>query len=657
MSDNLIKSFTSDFDMILVVDVATGATIVEQCDSSLVDWISEAIKNGYDEYAALSAKTFLFPEDRDWISRRISLKSLKETLKKENVFLLNYRLRGKNDEPIFYQMKFARVGDADNFEKIVVGGHNIDESERLTAQFIEEAATAHHNAVIASLSSDFDYIAYINTETKHVRRFHASEVFKSILNTIDQNLHTYERLDELFKKIVYEEDKDAFFKKISPETVRKELKFASSYEIYFRAKLNNEIFYYKSKIVKDFHDENGLIIGLLSFDEQVRAQIQHREQEKARELIEKQLEMMITERTVDIQKKNKALNRINEDILEMIGDITEARDLESGEHIRRVKGFTHVLAQQIMKDWPEYGLTQEKVELIASASALHDIGKIAIPDAILLKPGHLTPEEFEIMKAHTTKGPELLFKAPKDWSPAYLETSMEICHFHHEKYDGKGYPLGLKGDEIPISAQIVSVADCYDALTSKRVYKEAFSSDTAFNMINEGKCGAFSPRILESFKKCISAFNTLDMKAIAGTTYTSSLTMVERLANKRILYVEGNEINRMIGREMLEGEGASVIEALSGTSAIQMFKSVDEETFSAILLDVKMIGMDGPDTAKIIRTATNEWGKKVPIIGLSEDDDEAEVKRSLESGMNAFLKKPIKISDLTNTILQLTSKK
>ncbi len=657
MAEDLIKTFTSDFDIILVIEVKTGAMVIQQCEASLLDWTQEAIEDGYDTYSKLAARTFLFPEDRDWIQTRTSLEFVVNALRKESVYFVNYRMRDEKGNTIFYQMKYARVGDADNFEKIVMGGHNIDESERTTFRYMEEAATAHHNAVIASLAGDFDYIGYINLETKHVRRFHASEVFKNIISTIDQNLHTYERLDEFFKKIVCEEDKEQFFKNIAHENIKKELEFSSSYEIYFRVSLNNELFYYKLKLVKDAHDPTGLIIGLLSFDEQVRAQIQHREQARARELIEKQLEMMITERTVDIQKKNKALNRINEDILEMIGDITEARDLESGEHIRRVKGFTHVLAQQIMQDWPEYGLDQEKVELIASASALHDIGKIAIPDAILLKPEHLSPEEFAIMKTHTTKGPELLRKAPKDWSPAYLETSMEICHFHHEKYDGKGYPLGLKGDEIPISAQIVSVADCYDALTSKRVYKEAFSSTTAYKMISEGQCGAFSPKILKSFKKCMPIFDKLDMAEVSGASYTSSLTMVEKLANKRILYVESNEMNRMIGREMLEGEGAKVVEVLSGASAIEILNSVEEDTFDAVILDVKMSDIDGPSTAKIIRSGNTEMHKKIPIIAISEDDDENEVKRCMLSGMNAFLKKPIKISDLTNTILQLTNKK
>jgi len=657
MSADIIKSFTSDFDVILVIERATGAMVVQQCAPELLNWITDAIEDGYDNYSKYAARSFLFPEDRDWIESRTSLTAIIEALKKETTYFVNYRMRGFDGNPIFYQMKFARVGDAENFDKIIMGGHNIDESERANMRYMEEVATAHHNAVIASLAGDFDYIGYINTVTKHVRRFHASEVFKNIINTIDPNLHTYERLTEFFRRNVYQEDLPEFVEQVKKEKIMDELGKGTSYEVFFRVLINNDLYYYKIKFVRDFHDPTGLIIGLLSFDEQIRAQIQHREQVKAREIIEKQLEMMITERTAEVQNKNKALNRINEDIIELIGDITEARDLESGEHIRRVKGITHVLAQQIMEDCPEYGLTQEKVELIASASALHDIGKIAIPDAILLKPDHLTPEEYEIMKTHTTKGPELLQKAPKDWSPAYLEISMEICHFHHEKYDGNGYPLGLVGDEIPISAQIVSIADCFDALTSKRVYKEAFSIDTAVHMLIEGQCGAFSPKLLESFKKCIPMFNKLDLSATARDSYSSSVNMVEKLANKRILYVEDNEMNRMIGREMLEGEGAAVVEAISGATAIEILTSVSEGTFDAVLMNVIMTGIDGPSATKIIRSHEGKWFQNIPIIALTASDDEEDVKKCFESGMNAYLIKPVKISDLTNEILRLTSEK
>ncbi len=132
----------------------------------------------------------------------------------------------------------------------------------------------------------------------------------------------------------------------------------------------------------------------------------------------------------------------------MLGTVVEYRNLESGEHIQRVKGYTRILAESFMVDYPEYGLTQERIDAIVMASALHDIGKITIPDSILLKPGRLTADEFEYMKSHTLRGCELL-DSLKSWNQEEKQLSYEICRHHHERYDGKGYPDGLVGNVAP----------------------------------------------------------------------------------------------------------------------------------------------------------------------------------------------------------------
>ena len=152
-----------------------------------------------------------------------------------------------------------------------------------------------------------------------------------------------------------------------------------------------------------------------------------------------------------------------------------------------------------MKDeFPEYGLTDETVNLITNASALHDIGKIAIPDSILLKPGRLTNDEFDEMKKHTIYGCELLENFKQDDNEFY-RYCYDICRHHHERYDGKGYPDGLAGEDIPIWAQVVSIVDVYDALVSKRVYKAAYAVEEAVRMIKDNECGVFSPKILDCF--------------------------------------------------------------------------------------------------------------------------------------------------------------
>lgn len=206
------------------------------------------------------------------------------------------------------------------------------------------------------------------------------------------------------------------------------------------------------------------------------------------------------------------LKASKEQMIDVLGNVVECRNLESGEHIQRVKGFTRIMAERAMKDYPEYGLDRDMVETIVSASALHDVGKIAIPDNILLKPGRLTDEEFAFMKTHTTRGSEILNDIKGVWDDEYSEISYDICRYHHERYDGKGYPDGLAGEEIPISAQLVSVADVYDALVSDRIYKKAFSKEEAFEMIINGKCGTFSPKMMECFRNSRKEFEELAAK-------------------------------------------------------------------------------------------------------------------------------------------------
>lgn len=211
-----------------------------------------------------------------------------------------------------------------------------------------------------------------------------------------------------------------------------------------------------------------------------------------------------------LKNQSEQLKRRNQDIIQILGAVVEYRNLESGEHVKRVGEYTRILAESFMTEYPEYGLTQDKINVIVYASALHDIGKITIPDSILLKPGRLTKDEFEYMKSHTTRGCELLESMKNVFDPDYEKVSYEICRHHHERFDGKGYPDGLAGDAIPISAQLVSVADVYDALINERCYKDAYSKDEAFRMIVNGECGVFSPRLMEAFRKVRIDFEKLE---------------------------------------------------------------------------------------------------------------------------------------------------
>lgn len=198
------------------------------------------------------------------------------------------------------------------------------------------------------------------------------------------------------------------------------------------------------------------------------------------------------------------ITQLNDKMVEVLATLIEFRDVESGEHVKRIRAITLSLLTRICEMYPEYYLDKMAIDKIAQASILHDVGKIAIPDSILQKPGMLTPEEFKIMKQHTVKGCDILAQMPSDiMDEEVYRYSYDICRHHHERWDGRGYPDGLKEDEIPIWAQVVAVADVFDALTSPRVYKAAFDYDTAIAMINDGDCGLFNPKVLKAFNEVV----------------------------------------------------------------------------------------------------------------------------------------------------------
>ena len=223
-----------------------------------------------------------------------------------------------------------------------------------------------------------------------------------------------------------------------------------------------------------------------------------------------ELEQTVYQQTVDLKEQNDRLNetasKLHQNVVELIdilGASVEARDTDTGGHIQRVKGYTRIFANGMAKLYPEYELTPEYIDKIVETSSLHDIGKLKVSDAILLKPGRLTDEEFAEIKKHPVYGCELLKRIHGIWEsdPEYRDLCFDICRYHHERYDGKGYAQGLEGDDIPVSAMLVSLADVYDALTHDRVYKEAFSKEEAYKMITNGECGAFHPKLLNVFNK------------------------------------------------------------------------------------------------------------------------------------------------------------
>lgn len=202
---------------------------------------------------------------------------------------------------------------------------------------------------------------------------------------------------------------------------------------------------------------------------------------------------LVTDQVYEKEKNNRMM-------IGILSEIVEFRNGESGPHVLHINMLTELILEELVRRTDQYNLNWTDRLLITTASSLHDIGKIGIPESILNKPGKLTREEFEEMKKHTLIGASMLKNLGMYQNEPLMETAYQICRWHHERYDGKGYPDGLTGEEIPISAQVVSLADVYDALVSERVYKKAYSHDTALQMILNGECGTFNPLLLECLK-------------------------------------------------------------------------------------------------------------------------------------------------------------
>lgn len=226
----------------------------------------------------------------------------------------------------------------------------------------------------------------------------------------------------------------------------------------------------------------------------------YRMREQLLVIVEEQ-EHRLDEQAKRLREQTDRLMTVNSAIIEMLATTIEFRDCESGEHVRRIRTITLLLLRHYIRKNPDCGISPDQLRLIADAAVLHDIGKIAIPDNILCKPGKLTDEEFSVMKEHTVRGCKILEQIPHLLDSNLYHYCYDICRHHHERWDGKGYPDGLKGNEISIWSQVVALADVYDALVSERVYKKAYTHEQAVEMILNGECGAFNPDVLTCFRE------------------------------------------------------------------------------------------------------------------------------------------------------------
>ena len=252
-------------------------------------------------------------------------------------------------------------------------------------------------------------------------------------------------------------------------------------------------------------------------------------------------------------------------LISVLSEIVEFRNGESGTHVLNINTLTTMILEQLAKKTDKYHLSWSNRMLISTASSLHDIGKIGIDEKILNKPGRLTPEERKIMEKHTVIGADMLANLQMYEDEPLMKVAYQICRWHHERYDGKGYPDGLKGEEIPISAQVVALADVYDALTSERVYKKAYSHEEAVQMICNGECGTFNPLLLE----CLCEIQDHIKKELQKAAYRSEMSDPER-KNKKFEHYDNSQ-------KKFFGAVTRAIEKEYGTAGEELSRMKTEE--------------------------------------------------------------------------------
>lgn len=293
------------------------------------------------------------------------------------------------------------------------------------------------------------------------------------------------------------------------------------------------------------------------------------------------LENLVSEQTDELREQARKLRENSAQMIDTLSTIIEFKNMESSQHIYNIRTITKLLLTELCMRHGDYGLTPQEIENISEAAAMHDIGKIAIPDEILNKPGKLTKEEYEIMKTHCQKGCEILERLSKVQNLAYFDYCYEICRHHHERFDGKGYPDGLVGNETPIWAQAVSLADVYDALTSKRVYKEAYSGDKAAKMIMAGECGAFNPVLMDTLTALLPV-----LKSGKGTEDVQ--VGRQELSPAPVPLPGRNEESRLIGALELERDKYLTIAGMSEEALLEYNGELD-----ILYLSPKLMALTG----------------------------------------------------------------
>jgi putative two-component system response regulator len=362
-----------------------------------------------------------------------------------------------------------------------------------------------------------------------------------------------------------------------------------------------------------------------------------------------------------VRMKTRELELTQAVMIESLATLAEYRDPETGGHIKRTQNYVKALAVHL-KDHSRFRelLDEETIELLYLSAPLHDVGKVGVRDSILLKAGRLDDDEFELMKQHTLLGEEALrLTEQKLGRSTFLRHAREVAGSHQEKWDGSGYPRGLKGDAIPLSGRLMALADVYDALISKRVYKPPMPHEEAVRIIREGKGRHFDPDIVEAFLELQAVFRNIAL------TYADcdeeremlrcGMTCTEPAGKgiARVLLAEDNEINLEIMKNQLASLGVTVVTAADGLEAFSRYQRMD---FDLVLTDIEMPGMDGFQLAAAIRRLGAEARTVPPILAITASDFELTEDSARSSGFDGYMLKPLDLGVLKKKLDAISSR-
>ena len=364
------------------------------------------------------------------------------------------------------------------------------------------------------------------------------------------------------------------------------------------------------------------------------------------------LENLVAERT-------RRLALVQAVTIEGLATLAEYRDPETGGHIKRTQNYVKVLAKKL-KEHPRFrdGLNDEIIELLYMPAPLHDVGKVGVPDHILLKADKLTDDEFGEMKKHTNYGHDALWVTEqKLGDDSFLRHAREIAYTHQEKWDGSGYPSGLKGDEIPISGRLMALADVYDALISKRIYKPPFPHEKAVEIIVEGKGKHFDPDIVDAFVELENTFRNIALSFADHDEERKMLSGGKILKPKKartienILLAEDNEINLEIMQSQLTSMGYKVDTAVNGKDALT---KCQKKNYDVILTDIEMPEMDGYALTTEIRRIEKDSNNPIPILAITASEFDLNEERAKSLGFNGYMLKPLQVDVLEKKLADLS---